>query len=165
MKVASNNPSVSEFLAPADTKRMENVITAKRVEVFPNQSIEPCELTSKPRTDLFQGRENDEPKVHQVNSDMDARIIFDDSNIRAGNILKYPHIQFGTLCSDEIHCKKQEGLCSIGCQLTKGIFMGSNFLTKAEKMKTGKYVNNCSLHVEIIGADPTKLWALYLCLL
>ena len=95
---------------------------------------------------------------------MDARIIFDDSNIRAGNILKYPHIQFGTLCSNEIHCKKQ-GLCSIGCQLTKGIFMGSNFLTKVEKIKTGKYVNNCSLHVEIIGADPTKLWALYLCLL
>ena len=98
---------------------------------------------------------NDEPKVHQVNSDMDAKIIFDDSNIRAGNILKYPDIQFGTLCSDEIHCKKQEGLCSIGCQLTKGTFMGSNFLTKVEKMKTGKYVNIGSLHVGITGADPT----------
>ena len=46
----------------------------------------------------------DEPKGHQVNSDMDAKIIFDDSNIRAGNILKYPDIQFGILCSDEIHC-------------------------------------------------------------
>ena len=97
----------------------------------------------------------DEPKVHQVNSDMDAKIIFDDSNIRAGNILKYPDIQFGTLCSDEIHCQKQEGLCSIGCQLTKGIFMGSNFLTKVEKMKTGKYVNIGSLHVKIAGTDPT----------
>ena len=96
----------------------------------------------------------DEPKVHQVNSDMDAKIIFGDSNIRAGNILKYSGIQFGTLCSDEIHCKKQ-GLCSIGCQLTNGIFMGSNFLTKVEKMKTTKYVNIGSLHVEITGADPT----------
>ena len=86
---------------------------------------------------------------------MDARIIFDDSNIRARNILKYPNIQFGTLCSDEIHCKKQEGLCSIGCQLTKGTFMGSNFLTKVEKMKTRKYVNIGSLHVEITGADPS----------
>ena len=86
---------------------------------------------------------------------MDAKIIFDDSNIRAGNILKYPDIQFGTLCSDEIHCKKQKGLCSIGCQLTKGIFMGSNFLTKVEKMKTRKYVNIGSLHVKITGADPT----------
>ena len=85
---------------------------------------------------------------------MDARIIFDDSNIRAGNILKYPNIQFGTLCSDEIHCKKQ-GPYSIGCQLTEGIFMGSNFLTKVEKIKTGKYVNIGSLHVEITGADQT----------
>ena len=75
-------------------------------------------------------------------------------NIRAGNILKYPGIQFGTLCSDEIHCKKQ-GPCSIGCQLTKGIFMGYNFLTKVEKIKTGKYVNIGSLHVEITGANPT----------
>jgi hypothetical protein len=103
--------------------------------------INDVEIMPKPRTALFQGREDDESMAPQI--------------ISACEIINYSPIRFGSLFFAGKPNYMKEVLAGSAAISTKVIFEGVNFHKKREEMKTRKYIYIGAMEVDVDDVLPT----------
>jgi hypothetical protein len=104
------------------------------------------EIISKPRTALFQERENDEPKGQQI---------IHEKLIRTCKVTGNSSIQFGSFSSSEMQTYIKGVHGSADTVPGKSTYAGANFYKKIEEKKRLKqYIFVGSIKVDIIGEAP-----------
>ena len=116
------------------SKKDENIIFTKMKK--------PVEIMPKPRTALFQGREDDEPMAPQDVADKSNVL----SNIAASNYLKSSDVKFGALFLNEKYIANMEKFTVAG--LSSPISFTSATVKKEENISS-KYIYIGTMRVDI----------------
>jgi hypothetical protein len=129
----------------------EHQIGAPKIVALNEHQIDDARAISKPRTALFQGREDDEPRTHQ---DIYADKSSSNLNIAASNSLISSGLRFGTIYFDVKYDKNTEKFTSTGLS-SNMIFRGLNFHKKKEEKKERIYIYIGSMQVHVDDVLPT----------
>jgi hypothetical protein len=114
----------------------ETLVDHNSVVILTDKSQDVFDITSKPRTALFQGREDDEPMAPQNKFMENSSPI---SNMVIG-------LKFGAINFDEKYSKNMDKFTTIG--LSSNIMFGGATFMKVENIKPRNYIYIGSIQVD-----------------
>jgi hypothetical protein len=151
---SGGNPSDGSTSTIKDDFIVQSETTSKASNIAPESEdeIENVKYMSKPRTALFQGREDDEPMAHRDSHKCKSSII---SNIAANNSLKSSDIEFGAIIFYKKYSENMMEKFTVAGLSSKIYFGNTTLLKRKDDITLRKYVCSGSIFHEIIEAPPT----------